>query len=304
MTWHSRCLALPVGSGGRPPERQTADVADDAGQRAVVARLPGSAAFGLVAPPGAALVPAPQLADPDWTARVLEARAPRGRPVDRRALATVWWYSASTVLVTPPLAGLVAGIPLPARLTTSPWPCCRGPPDRGARRRGDRGPGRRPAGVAGHGDRGVATRRDARAPAVGHRHRFAGQPAARPRPGRGRPRRGDGAGPRWPGRSASRCPCRGTRRSGEACSPAGPRAACSTSCPPDRCARPAPAVPPRSAAPCSAACPAAGEGSGGVADVLEGDVPVDLGLLAAARACRSPMMFRWIWSVPPPIEVK
>lgn len=85
-------------------------------QRVVAARLPGSAAFGLVVPAGAALVPATLLADPAWTAQVLDARAPRGRPVDRRVLATVWWYSASSVLVTPPLAGLVAGLPLSARL--------------------------------------------------------------------------------------------------------------------------------------------------------------------------------------------
>jgi ferric iron reductase protein FhuF len=91
-------------------------VADDGAQRVVAARLPGAAAFGLVAPPGAALVPATLLADPAWTAQVLDARAPRGRAVDRRVLATVWWYSASSVLVTPPLAGLVAGIPLSARL--------------------------------------------------------------------------------------------------------------------------------------------------------------------------------------------
>ncbi|WP_091768443.1 (2Fe-2S)-binding protein [Blastococcus aurantiacus] len=84
-------------------------------QDAVVRRLPGAGALGLLVPPGAALVPADRLADPAWTARVLEARAPR-RPVDRRVLATVWWYSASSVLVTPPLAGLVAGIPLSARL--------------------------------------------------------------------------------------------------------------------------------------------------------------------------------------------
>ena len=44
----------------------------------------------------------------------LRARA-RG-PADLRVLATVWWYSASPVLVTPALAGLVAGVPLSARL--------------------------------------------------------------------------------------------------------------------------------------------------------------------------------------------
>jgi hypothetical protein len=31
-------------------------------------------------------------------------------------LATVWWYSVSTVLLTPSLAGLVTGVPLSARL--------------------------------------------------------------------------------------------------------------------------------------------------------------------------------------------
>jgi hypothetical protein len=35
---------------------------------------------------------------------------------DRRVAATVWWYSASTVLLTPALAGLVTGVPLSGRL--------------------------------------------------------------------------------------------------------------------------------------------------------------------------------------------
>jgi ferric iron reductase protein FhuF len=47
---------------------------------------------------------------------LLAARAPRQGTGDRRVLATVWWYSASTVLLTPSLAGLVAGVPLSARL--------------------------------------------------------------------------------------------------------------------------------------------------------------------------------------------
>ncbi|TKJ18143.1 (2Fe-2S)-binding protein [Blastococcus sp. CCUG 61487] len=85
-------------------------------QAAVAARIPGAAALGLLLPTGAAVVPATALADPGWTAQVLDARTPRHRPVDRRVVATVWWYSASSVLVTPPLAGLVTGIPLSARL--------------------------------------------------------------------------------------------------------------------------------------------------------------------------------------------
>lgn len=79
-------------------------------------RIPGAGTLGLRVPAGAASVPAAALADPGWTAQVLDARTPRHGAVDRRVVATVWWYSASSVLVTPPLAGLVAGIPLSARL--------------------------------------------------------------------------------------------------------------------------------------------------------------------------------------------
>lgn len=93
-----------------------AGATEDGAQRVVAARVRGAGALGLLVPPGAVTVPATRLADPAWTADVLDARTPRRRPVDRRAVATVWWYSASTVLVTPPLAGLVTGIPLSARL--------------------------------------------------------------------------------------------------------------------------------------------------------------------------------------------
>jgi ferric iron reductase protein FhuF len=88
----------------------------DGGQAVVAARVPGAAALGLVPPPSAQVVPATLLADPGWTAELLVARAPRQGTGDRRVLATVWWYSASTVLLTPSLAGLVAGVPLSARL--------------------------------------------------------------------------------------------------------------------------------------------------------------------------------------------
>ncbi|RBY84623.1 (2Fe-2S)-binding protein [Blastococcus sp. TF02A-30] len=86
-------------------------------QQAVAARIPGAAALGLVPPPGAEAVPASRLADREWTAAVV-----RGRGGDARVAATVWWYSASAVLLSPPLAGLVAGQPLSARLAdTALW---------------------------------------------------------------------------------------------------------------------------------------------------------------------------------------
>jgi hypothetical protein len=79
-------------------------------QDVVAAQVPWAAGVGLVVPPGAELVPAAALADPGWTAdRLRGAR-------DLRVAATVWWYSLSLVLVTPPLAGLVTGTPLSARL--------------------------------------------------------------------------------------------------------------------------------------------------------------------------------------------
>jgi hypothetical protein len=85
-------------------------------QAAVAARLPGAAALGLIPPPGVETLPATLLADAGWTAEQLDHRALRQGTGDRRVLATVWWYSASSVLLTPPLAGLATGRPLSARL--------------------------------------------------------------------------------------------------------------------------------------------------------------------------------------------
>jgi hypothetical protein len=82
----------------------------------VAARVPGAAGLGLVPPPSAPVVPGALLADPAWTAEVLGRRARSQGTGDRRVLATVWWYSLSSVLLTPPLAGLVTGIPLSGRL--------------------------------------------------------------------------------------------------------------------------------------------------------------------------------------------
>ena len=89
---------------------------DDGAQALVAGRVPGAAALGLLAPPTATVLPADRLADPGWTAQVLTSRGLRQRTDDRRVLATVWWYSVSSVLLTPVLAGLVTGVPLSARL--------------------------------------------------------------------------------------------------------------------------------------------------------------------------------------------
>jgi hypothetical protein len=85
-------------------------------QAAVAARVPGAAALGLLPPPSTVAVPAALLADADWTADRLTALGARYASGDRRVLATVWWYSASSVLLTPALAGLATGLPLSARL--------------------------------------------------------------------------------------------------------------------------------------------------------------------------------------------
>jgi hypothetical protein len=84
-------------------------------QAAVVARLPAAAALGLVAPPSARTVPVADLADQGAVGELVAARARAVGTTDMRVAATVWWYSASTVLLAPPLAGLVVGVPLSAR---------------------------------------------------------------------------------------------------------------------------------------------------------------------------------------------
>jgi hypothetical protein len=95
---------------------------DSGAQAGRTPRVPGAAALGLLAPPGATAVPAVRLADPGWTSVRLAERAVRSGTDDRRVLATVWWYSASSVLLTPALAGLVTGRPLSARLEdTTLW---------------------------------------------------------------------------------------------------------------------------------------------------------------------------------------
>jgi ferric iron reductase protein FhuF len=102
----------PVGRPGTSTG-QTGEVTEGL-QAMVAARFPMAATLGLVVPPSIPLIPGTVLADQAWVAQVIDRRS--GRTVDRRVAATVWWYSVSTVLVTPALAGLAAGLPLSALL--------------------------------------------------------------------------------------------------------------------------------------------------------------------------------------------
>jgi hypothetical protein len=81
----------------------------------VVARLRGAAGLGLVAPQSGRTLLVAQLADAAVTADLVAERARALGTADLRVAATMWWYSASAVLLAPPLAGLVTGVPLSAR---------------------------------------------------------------------------------------------------------------------------------------------------------------------------------------------
>jgi ferric iron reductase protein FhuF len=70
-------------------------------------RLPPDDAAVLRAEPGTAEVPATRITDPAWLAEQIRLRSLMWKSDDQRVLATLWWYSASTILVTPALAGLV-----------------------------------------------------------------------------------------------------------------------------------------------------------------------------------------------------
>lgn len=51
-------------------------------------------------------IPMKQVADPDWLDTQVGLQAARWPSVDRRVLATLWWYSISQVFLTPTLASL------------------------------------------------------------------------------------------------------------------------------------------------------------------------------------------------------
>ncbi|WP_436788798.1 (2Fe-2S)-binding protein [Yinghuangia sp. YIM S10712] len=61
----------------------------------------------LVLPPGERPVPATAVLDPVWLADRVTESGRRYRTADERVAAVLWWYSASTVLVTPALVTYV-----------------------------------------------------------------------------------------------------------------------------------------------------------------------------------------------------
>lgn len=117
MAWlppHRMTPEAPASCRSGLPVPDTGAVSDLQG--AVVRRVPGAAWLGLIPPRGLPAVPATMLAEAARVRVLLEARGPRPGSGDLRVLATTWWYSASAVLLAPPLAGLVTGCPLSARL--------------------------------------------------------------------------------------------------------------------------------------------------------------------------------------------
>ncbi len=69
-------------------------------QAATLAAVPDAARF-LLARPGDTELPATVIQDPGWLAEQIRLRGQIWGIGDRRTLATLWWYSASTMLVTP-----------------------------------------------------------------------------------------------------------------------------------------------------------------------------------------------------------
>jgi hypothetical protein len=84
-------------------------------QDVVVARLGGAAGLGLVAPRSARTLQVARLGDGAVTGELVAERARALGTAEQRVAATMWWYSASAVLLAPSLAGLVTGVPLSAR---------------------------------------------------------------------------------------------------------------------------------------------------------------------------------------------
>lgn len=79
----------------------------EAVQARLLARIPRSLHPLLSPTPGAVLIEATSIMDPDWLRAQLMLRARVWDTADEHVLATLWWYSASHYLVTPTVATLL-----------------------------------------------------------------------------------------------------------------------------------------------------------------------------------------------------
>lgn len=85
-------------------------------QERVLAALPLVARYGLQPLPADDLLAARELTSPTQLAELLAAHRQLYPGASPAVVATVWWYLASAVLVGPPAAGALVGVPLSAAL--------------------------------------------------------------------------------------------------------------------------------------------------------------------------------------------
>src|SRR3954469_11896847 len=105
---------------GRALLLHTSDV-DGTVQQRVIASLPAAAKYGLEPPLRSVRMPARELIDGTRLADVLAEHAGAYPGAPGPVILTLWWYLASAVLVGPPAAGALLGVPCPALSPT--WTC-------------------------------------------------------------------------------------------------------------------------------------------------------------------------------------
>src|SRR4051812_32853829 len=100
---------------GRALLLHTSDV-DGTVQQRVIASLPAAAKYGLEPPPRSVRMPARELTDGTRLADVLAEHAGAYPGASGPVILALWWYLASAVLVGPPAAGALLGVPLSGAL--------------------------------------------------------------------------------------------------------------------------------------------------------------------------------------------
>jgi ferric iron reductase protein FhuF len=96
---------------------QTPSAAAEKVSEQLFAAVPADYARVLRPQPGDAQLTATSITDPDWLADQINLRAEIWNVDDQHVLATLWWYSASNVIVTPSLLSFLAvGVAFSPRL--------------------------------------------------------------------------------------------------------------------------------------------------------------------------------------------